>query len=108
VIEYCERGIDTACRNFDKLLSPFCAAAEVDDLLLIFITLLSINLKVLGFSPGRRELFILSHGTLNELCKIIYFFNLVIKLFFGDLVLVEDQCILISNEIVGLKEEGLK
>lgn len=105
MIEYCKHDIDTACRNFDKLLSPFCAAAEVDDLLLIFITLLSINLKLMGFSQGRHELFILSHITLNGPCKIIYFFNLIIKPFFGDLVLVEEQCILISNEIVGLKEE---
>jgi hypothetical protein len=36
------------------------------------------------------------------------FFKLVLKLFFSDLVLIENQLILISYEKVRLKEEGPK
>jgi hypothetical protein len=32
----------------------------------------------------------------DRLCKILCFFNLVLKYFFSDLVLIEDQLILIS------------
>jgi hypothetical protein len=54
-------------------------------------------------------MFILSHMTVDELCKILCFFNLILKPFFSsDLVIIEDQLILISYEKVGLKEEGPK
>jgi hypothetical protein len=46
----------------------------------------------------------------DELCKILRFFNLALKPFFfsSDLVVIEDQLILISYDKVGLKNEGPK
>jgi hypothetical protein len=45
----------------------------------------------------------------DELCKFFLFFQFDPQTFiFDDLILIEDQLILISYEIAGLKEEGSK
>jgi len=62
-----------------------------------------------GFSLCKALLFILSYIIVDGQCKILYFFNLIIKLFFfADLILIEDQLILIYYEKIGLKEEEPK
>jgi len=48
-------------------------------------------------------LFILSYFTVDGLCKILYFFSLVLKLFLGDLVLIKDPLISNSYERVWLE-----
>jgi len=53
-------------------------------------------------------LFILSHFIVDGLCKILFFFNLIIKFFLNDFVLIKEQLILIFYEIVELEEEGPK
>ena len=53
-------------------------------------------------------LFILSHFTVDELCKILYFFNLVLKMFLGDLILFKEQLNLNSYGMVGLEKGGSK
>ena len=54
------------------------------------------------------KLIIFSHIIVDGLCKIFCSFNLVIEIFFypGILVIIEDQLLLISYEMVKLKEEG--
>jgi hypothetical protein len=61
-----------------------------------------------GFSQCKAPLFIISHIIVDELCKIFCFFNLVLKRFSSNLILIEDQLILISYGRVRLKEERLK
>jgi len=42
---------------------------------------LNITLKSMGSSPCLALLFILSHIIMDELCKILYIFNLILKFF---------------------------
>jgi hypothetical protein len=62
----------------------------------------------MSFSRCKTSLFIISHITMDRLRKTLLLFNWVPKLFFSDLVLIENQLILISYEKLGLKEERLK
>jgi hypothetical protein len=52
-------------------------------------------------------LFILSYFTVDELCKI-FFFQFDHKFFLSDFILIKEQLILNSYEIVELEEEGPK
>jgi hypothetical protein len=55
----------------------------------------------MSFSLYKAPLFILSRITMDGLRKILCFFNLILKLFFGDLVLIKNQ--LNFYEKIGLK-----
>ena len=66
--------------------------------------MLSLNLKDVSFSLCRCSLFILSHITVDGSCNFFQFDPQIF--FFGNLVLIENQLILISYERVRFKEEG--
>ena len=52
----------------------------------------------MGFSLCKAPLFILSHITVNEVCKILYFSIWSSNFFSNDLVLIKDQMIFIFYE----------
>jgi hypothetical protein len=61
------------------------------------------------FQCALPPLFILSHFNMDGLCKILFFyFNLIIKFFLNDLVLIKEKLILNSYKKLRLEEEGPK